>query len=104
MALWGIVKAGGAYVPIDPTYPQKRVAMMLEDAEVAVIVAQHQAQTSLPLHAGKVVWIDTEWPMIQQQPTTPPHIHMAPDNLAYMIYTSGSTGAPKGVKSPIVPS
>lgn len=100
VALWGIVKAGGTYVPIDPTYPQERVAMMLQNASVAVVVAQQHGQASLPPHSGQVVWIDTEWPRIQQNPKTPPPLHVAPDNLAYMIYTSGSTGTPKGVQVP----
>ncbi|TFG74427.1 MAG: amino acid adenylation domain-containing protein, partial [Flavobacteriales bacterium] len=100
IGLLGILKAGAAYVPIDPTYPPERVAMMLNDAEVAVVVAQQHGQASLPPHSGQVVWIDTDWPRIQQNPTTPPHVHLAPDNLAYMIYTSGSTGTPKGVQIP----
>jgi amino acid adenylation domain-containing protein len=98
--LWGIVKAGGAYVPIDPSYPQDRVALMLEDAEVAVVVAQQSGQANLPPHTAKMVWIDTEWPVIRQEPTNPPYTQVAPDNLAYMIYTSGSTGKPKGVQVP----
>ncbi|MEX2492635.1 MAG: amino acid adenylation domain-containing protein [Nitrospirales bacterium] len=100
VTLWGIVKAGGAYVPIDPTYPSERVAFMLEDAAVAVIVAQQHGQASIPPQSAKLVWIDTDWPRIAQEPTTPPPLHLTPDNLAYMIYTSGSTGTPKGVQVP----
>ncbi len=32
VSLLGILKAGGAYVPLDPSYPQARLAYMLEDA------------------------------------------------------------------------
>ena len=100
VALWGIVKAGGVYVPIDPTYPQERVALMLKNATVAVIIAQQHGQTSLPSHSTKIVSIDTDWSKIAQEPTTPPPLRLAPENLAYMIYTSGSTGTPKGVQVP----
>ncbi len=98
VALWGIVKAGGAYVPIDPTYPQERVTLLLENAAAAVIVAQQYSPAPLPPHSGHVVWIDTDWPKIQKNPLTPPPHYVAPESLAYMIYTSGSTGTPKGVQ------
>ncbi len=33
VGLLGILKAGGAYVPLDPTYPEDRLAFMLEDTQ-----------------------------------------------------------------------
>ena len=98
VALWGVVKAGGAYVPIDPTYPTERVEFILEDAQVAVVIVQQQRLAPLPDHNAKVVCLDTDWPVIEQGLMSPPELHVAPDNLAYLIYTSGSTGKPKGVQ------
>ena len=100
VGLLGTLKAGGGYVPIDPSYPQDRVGLMLEDAQVAVVITHGDCQASLPPHSAKVVWIDSEWPMIERYSCVPPKVSITPDNLAYMIYTSGSTGKPKGVLVP----
>ena len=40
VGLLGILKAGGAYVPLDPTYPQERLAFMMADAQVSVLLTQ----------------------------------------------------------------
>jgi len=98
--LLAILKAGGTYVPIDPSYPHDRIALMLENAEVTIIVTQQSLLGTLPPPATKMVSIDTEWTRIAQEATTPPPQGLAPENLAYMIYTSGSTGTPKGVQVP----
>jgi len=49
-----ILKAGGAYVPLDPAYPQERLAFMLEDAQVSVLLTQAQL-VELPQHGAMVV-------------------------------------------------
>ena len=48
IALLAILKAGGAYVPLDPTYPQDRLAFMVEDANVALLLTQAAVQDRLP--------------------------------------------------------
>jgi amino acid adenylation domain-containing protein/non-ribosomal peptide synthase protein (TIGR01720 family) len=96
VALYGILKAGGAYVPIDPEYPQERVAFMLQDANVAVLLTQARLAGSLPSHNGRVVCVDREWERIACQDGANPAGKAEPNHLAYMIYTSGSTGRPKG--------
>jgi amino acid adenylation domain-containing protein len=96
VALLGILKAGGAYLPLDPTYPQERLAFMLEDAGAAVLLTQQALVANLP---GPVptVCLDRDWPAIaQSSPNNPPDLTL-PTHLAYVIYTSGSTGKPKGV-------
>ena len=107
VALLGILKASGAYVPLDATYPQERLAFMLADSQVAVLLTQQHLlsslQESLPSEnsqAGthpQVVCLDTNWETIAQHPIENPSNQTAPHNLAYVIYTSGSTGKPKGV-------
>ena len=102
----GILKAGGAYLPIDPTYPQDRIAYMLDDSAVEVVITQRHLAQRLPLGERQRVLLDSE-----------PHAHaladsfldfagddidrrsvgLSPRHLAYAIYTSGSTGQPKGV-------
>ena len=92
----GILKAGGAYVPLDPTYPQERLAFMLQDARVAVLVTQQHLMGGLPA-AATVVHLDADWPSMAQQSAVNPVSETTPENLAYVLYTSGSTGRPKGV-------
>jgi len=58
-----ILKAGGAYVPLDPAYPQERLAFMLEDAQVSVLLTQAQL-VELPQHGAMVVCLDTDWKML----------------------------------------
>ena len=97
VGLWGIIKSGGAYVPVDPDYPKKRIAWILQDSEAAIIVAQRHTKASLPPNSPTVVWIDTDWPKIERNPLHAPSPLLSVDNLAYILYTSGSTGKPKGV-------
>ena len=93
----GILKAGGAYVPLDPSYPPERLAGMVADAQVAVLVTQQQCMAALPEHGAPVVCLDTDWERMAQQSEANPSSGVTPENLAYVMYTSGSTGTPKGV-------
>lgn len=97
VALLGVLKAGGAYVPLDPAYPQERIAFMLQDAEVAVLLSQAQLIERLPSHAAKIVCLDTCGRSLVQESDDNPANTATSDDLAYIIYTSGSTGKPKGV-------
>jgi amino acid adenylation domain-containing protein len=95
VGLLGILKAGGTYVPLDPTYPHERLAFMIDDADVSIIVTleRHLDTAFAPL----VVCLDADWPAIEVcGADDPPHAAGA-EHLAYVMYTSGSTGEPKGV-------
>ena len=95
IGLLGILKAGGAYVPLDPEYPTDRIAMMLEDSKVRVIVTRPALRSALPPRAGtEIVLLDASETPGAPSPLTRT---VAPHNLAYVIFTSGSTGRPKGV-------
>jgi amino acid adenylation domain-containing protein/thioester reductase-like protein len=98
IGLLGILKAGGAYVPLDPAFPLERLAFVLEDAQVSLLLTQKHLAESLPKHQARVIYLDTEWELIAQQNKENPTSEVTPDNLAYAIYTSGSTGKPKGVQ------
>ena len=92
----GTLKAGGAYAPLDPTYPQTRLAFMLEDTQLSILLTQGQLLTSFPEHRARIVHLDADWgAIVQESKANPGHIAVA-DNLAYVMYTSGSTGRPKG--------
>ncbi|KYC40344.1 non-ribosomal peptide synthetase [Scytonema hofmannii PCC 7110] len=96
VGLLGILKAGGAYVPIDPEYPQERLAYMLADSQVPVLLTQEKLVAGLPNHQARVICLDAEWEKISGEQTINPNSGVQPENLVYVIYTSGSTGKPKG--------
>ncbi len=97
VGMLGVLKAGGAYLPLDPAYPRERLAFMLEDARVPVILTQHRLAGTLAGHPAKLVALDAERDTLAALSPECPASDVRPDNLAYVIYTSGSTGKPKGV-------
>jgi len=97
VGLLGILKAGGAYVPLDPVYPEERLAFMLEDAQVPVLLTQQRLVEGLPEHEASVVCLDMDCEAIAGESEDNLASGVIADNLAYVIYTSGSTGRPKGV-------
>lgn len=97
VALIAVHKAGGAYVPLDPDYPADRIAFMIADARMPVLVTTGHVRDRLPASDATVIAIDEDWPSIAEHPATPLAGRETPANLAYAIYTSGSTGTPKGV-------
>jgi non-ribosomal peptide synthetase component F len=100
VGLLGILKAGGAYMPLDPSYPAQRLAFMLQDAAVAVIVSHSSIADELPTCGEQLVCLDEEEETLARAPDHNPSTTLDPENLAYVIYTSGSTGLPKGVMLP----
>src|ERR687886_738282 len=98
VGLLGILKAGAAYVPLDPSYPAERLAFMLEDAQVPILLTQQRLVSRLPKHGAKAICLDADWEIIAQESTENSTSNVKADNLAYVIYTSGSTGKPKGVQ------
>jgi amino acid adenylation domain-containing protein len=116
VGLLGLLTAGAAYVPLDPATPPARLAFMLTDSQVPVLLtATHRqaTETGRPedtpidqllasvapdlLASRAVVDLGADWPLIARQPVCSPAPPLSPDHLGYVIYTSGSTGTPKGV-------
>jgi len=101
VALLGILKAGGAYVPLDPAFPAERLAGIVEDSGMSVLVTHRGLDQALSLRAPRVVRLEGGG----LAGATPGSAHAGasnpePHNLAYVLYTSGSTGKPKGVEIP----
>src|SRR5229473_444132 len=97
VGLMGILKAGGAYVPLDAEYPLERLAYMVEDAQVPVLLTQERIRERLPETAARIVELDKEWEQIAKESIQDLECVTDGENAAYVIYTSGSTGRPKGV-------
>lgn len=97
IALLAVLKAGGAYVPLDPAYPHERLAFMIHDAAISVLLTSHHLLERLPEAAGEQrILLDADWSQIELQRRDNLVQVLDPANLAYVIYTSGSTGQPKG--------
>ena len=97
VGLLGILAAGGAYVPLDPDYPAERLALMIQDARLSLIVTTEELENRLPEFKGQIVCLDRDAQFIGAHSTDSASTNVTLDNLAYVIYTSGSTGRPKGV-------
>ncbi|WGI26272.1 amino acid adenylation domain-containing protein [Halomonas alkaliantarctica] len=95
VGLLAILKAGGAYVPLDPDYPAERLAYMVKDSGIELLLTQQHLRDTLPVADGLNV-IELDQLNIAHHAPTNPNVALHGENLAYVIYTSGSTGRPKG--------
>ena len=102
VAILGILKAGGAYVPLDPAYPEARLASMIEDACLDIVITRTNLMERIPIADTQAVCLDSKnllGNLAQQSKSNlaPEHLGLTAKHLTYVIYTSGSTGMPKGV-------
>jgi amino acid adenylation domain-containing protein len=95
VATLAILKAGGAYLPLDPDYPNERLSLMLEDANVALLLSDSALLDRLPAQQARIICLDRE--SIALEPSQNLAGEATADSLAYVMFTSGSTGRPKGV-------
>ncbi len=98
VGLLGILKAGGAYVPLDPGYPADRLAYMVEDSAIALLLTQSHLRERMPMGGARPpALLELDTLDLQALPAHDPAVPVHGGNLAYVIYTSGSTGRPKGI-------
>ncbi len=101
VGLLSILKAGGAYVPLDPAYPPDRLAYMIRDSGVRLILTQAAQTGKITTLSQNIrsLALDSDWPVVEQavRDGAPQALQSGaqPHHLAYVIYTSGSTGTPK---------
>jgi amino acid adenylation domain-containing protein len=100
VSLLAILKSGGTYLPLDPKFPKDRLAFMLTDSEVRLVLAHSSSRGSLPETTARVILLDGEDKALANSSVTNLRLDNRPEDLAYLIYTSGSTGRPKGVMIP----
>lgn len=97
VAVLGVLKAGAAYVPLDPAYPPERLAFILSDTKMSLLLTQKDLATGLAIDRVPSLCLAEQWAAISQQSDHRPDSRVSADDLAYVIYTSGSSGQPKGV-------
>ncbi|HEX6434179.1 MAG TPA: amino acid adenylation domain-containing protein, partial [Gemmatimonadales bacterium] len=99
VALLAVLKTGGAYVPLDTRYPAERLALILGDTRVGVILTSGNGPPDLP--AGMpVVRLDSDGDRIEAESDENLGTRSSGEQLAYVMHTSGSTGQPKGIAVP----
>ncbi|HZM01643.1 MAG TPA: amino acid adenylation domain-containing protein [Candidatus Saccharimonadales bacterium] len=96
IAWLAILKAGGAYVPLDLDYPGERLAFMVEDTRMPVVLTKSTFRKRMPAETARLVCLDSDWKTIEREEKAISPAAVTAENLAYVIYTSGSTGKPKG--------
>jgi amino acid adenylation domain-containing protein len=98
VGLLAILKAGGAYVPLDPTHPAERLAFVVAETRLTVLLTQASLRPRLPSGGGaQILCLDATSSSWVEESAENPVRDLRADNLAYVVYTSGSTGRPKGI-------
>ena len=100
VAVLAALKAGAAYVPLDPSYPAERLAFMMADSGVGVLVVRDGLPAPLAAFGGAVVSFEADREALAAEAAEGFDPGTTATSAAYVIYTSGSTGTPKGVEVP----
>ncbi len=74
VTLLAVLKAGGAYVPFDPDYPADRVAFMIDDSKVALMLTEERVKARIDFGTTAVVTIDTIAEALAREDDTEPPV------------------------------
>ncbi|MFF9315229.1 amino acid adenylation domain-containing protein [Streptomyces sp. NPDC014748] len=97
IALLAVWRAGAAYLPLDPGHPQARLAGLVEQTGVGLVVTDAAGHDLITAAGAKPVRADDPVPAPQVPAEAFARITAEPLGAAYVLHTSGSTGRPKGV-------
>jgi amino acid adenylation domain-containing protein len=97
IGILGVLKSGAAYVSLDPGHPPSRMAFMLANAGISILLTQDAL--AFDDQGSIAISLDGDWEsFISFESIENPNHQAKPADLAYVIFTSGSTGTPKGVE------
>ncbi|OKP14387.1 Nonribosomal peptide synthetase 1 [Penicillium subrubescens] len=96
VAQLAVLKAGGAFVSIDPSHPDCRLQMLIDEIGADLVLCSSSLQPKLAKLCKKAFGVSQN--SISQLPESPlalSGVRPTPQNAAYAIFTSGTTGKPK---------
>ncbi|SEI05603.1 amino acid adenylation domain-containing protein [Rheinheimera pacifica] len=99
VAMLAILNAGAIYVPLDPEYPADRLAYIIEDCALKIVLVAAENDNVVFSDGVETITLNASQAHQKVAKTTPvdyPLVEISKDDIAYLIYTSGSTGQPKG--------
>jgi amino acid adenylation domain-containing protein len=97
VAMIAVLKAGAVHTPLDAAYPAERIAYMLDDVGMKVVLTTRMMAERLPAGDYVRILLDRDGDRIAAEDCANPVNTTKLDDLAYVMFTSGSTGRPKGV-------
>jgi amino acid adenylation domain-containing protein len=98
IAILAVLKAGGAYIPLDPAYPKERLASIIAETNLHLILTQDHLAVDPAIAGANLFLLDTQWEQVSSESEELAPAQTTSENLAYVMYTSGSTGKPQGVQ------
>ncbi|MFD2168536.1 amino acid adenylation domain-containing protein [Tumebacillus lipolyticus] len=97
ISLLAVLKAGSAFVPLDPAYPEERLAFILADAKLPLLITSQSLRSILASHSAETLMLDADIERYRHLDASNLQTSTRDEHLVYLIYTSGSTGRPKAV-------
>ncbi|HEX4247418.1 MAG TPA: Pls/PosA family non-ribosomal peptide synthetase [Pseudonocardia sp.] len=102
IGMLAVLKINAAYVPLDVGFPADRMAYIISDAGVNLVLSLSGVTEKVPVAelGADVAFVDLAARLIDEQDERrllDVERGATVADLAYIIYTSGSTGRPKGV-------
>ncbi|OGE56404.1 hypothetical protein PENARI_c003G09293 [Penicillium arizonense] len=96
VAQLAVLKAGGAFVSIDPSHPDSRLKMLIDEIGTGLVLCSSSVHAKVSKLCEKSFAVcQTSISQIPDSPLAMPCIRPSPSNAAYAIFTSGTTGKPK---------
>lgn len=110
VTILAVLTAGGCYLPCDPSYPDERLSVYVEDAGSSILLtepAHVDRATAMAASSGRsLVILDVTSVLSSAEDggsgalSGDRPVAAGPEDPAYIIFTSGSTGRPKGLTVP----